>query len=589
MVADLPSVFSGEGIAFIDPYMRYFKKEVNGEKTHDPTSTYLWHLQKKKDEISRLSHQFEPYIQPLFGITTNTLLQHGGLRGTLFRFPFRQRHMLENVSSVSAANLLSTTVYDKDKIETLVHSLVADGNHMLLFLKNIESIEVYEKHPASCQPEPERLLKVCVESDFLDVVRNKRHEFQRSVCQRVTQNDGDSSVSTSYPLALQISDDIERKLPETTYWLVSQYFASKNDCKSIEADTNLGYLPIVGVAVRLDFTPNKNDLCREVPDGHIFCFLPLPLEKKSPTGLRVHVHGCFAIDQNRRHIKWPSADQTGPLDDPALVWNQFLVSSLLPKAMTLLTTFLIELQQRKEVAVNAMPDTLKRALDRKTEHNSEYFARLVYAIMPDVDGVTHQWKSLAVTFVESVISRQRLFFSPTNSPRGRWLHWEDTTFDILTRDDDQSHLLRTVLYSDNRNLACVPDYVLKLLPEDAAGITVFRVCESLLNVQSEMKLSDSEHKVLLQYVMANLSFPRDISYLHGLRLLPLANGCWTEFKENSPHNEKVYVGSKEHPSSLLPGLESRFLKVDVAPKSCKKLAEQGNILQTLHILCYYCL
>ena len=568
MVVDLPSVFSGEGIAFIDPYMRYFKKEIDGERTPDPTSSYLWHLVKKKDEISRLSHQFEPYEQELFGITKDTFSQSGGLRGTLFRFPFR-RDVLGNASSASSANLLSTTVYDEEKIQTLVHSLVADGNHMLLFLKNIESIEVYEKRPES---QPKRLLKVCVEPDYLDSVTVRRQEFQEKVVESIISHD--SSVSTTYPLAIQLSDEIGRKPPETTYWIVSHYFAAKHECKSTETDMKSGYLPLVGVAVKLNVDPDKKDLCQEVPDGHIFCFLPLPLEKESPTGLRVHVHGCFAVDQNRRHIKWPTADQTGPLNDPALTWNLFLVSSLLPKAMTQLTTFVTQLQQKNEIALNVVPEALQFALDRKTEHNQEYLARLVYAIIPDVSVVRHQWKALADAFAKAVISKQRMFFSPSH-PYGRWLHWEDTTFDILTKDDVESHLLRTVLYTDNRNLACIPDYMLKLLPEKASRITVHKVCECLLNVQSEMTLSDSDRIILLKYVMNNLTFPRDISHLYGLKLLPLADGTWTAF---GPNDEKVYIGSKDHPSRLLPGLESHFLNVSVAPRACKDLAKLGNVL-----------
>jgi len=574
--SDLPSVFSGEGIAFIDPYMRYFKKEISGERTCDPTSTYLWHLQKKQDEISRLSHQFEPYLQQLFGITQDTFLQIGGFRGTLFRFPFRQHEMLKNASLANSANLLSATVYDTEKIKTLVHSLVADGNHMLLFLKSIESIEVYEKHPGS---QPKRLLKVSVEPDYLDVIKTGRQEFQQKVSQSITQHEvGGNSVSTTYPLAIRILDETGSKLPETTYWLVSQYYAAESECKSVEADAKLGYLPLVGVAIKLDTELDKRDICMEVPDGHIFCFLPLPLEKKSPTGLRVHVHGCFAIDQNRRHIKWPTADQTGPVNDPALIWNQFLVGSLLPKAMTQLITFLIQLQQKKEITVNMMPEVLKRELDKKTKNNPEYFARLVYAIIPDVSVVTHQWRTLAAAFEEAMIGRQQLFFSPSQShPCGRWLHWEDTTFDVMTNSDHESHLLRTVLYTDNSNLACVPDYVVKLLPKEAARITVYKVCESLVSVQSEMTLSYDDRVVLLGYVMTHLRFPQDVSHLRGLNLLPLADGTWTEFTTNTPNNEKVYVDSKDHPRSLLPGLESHFLEVSVAPRLCKELAKQSNI------------
>ena len=97
-----------------------------------------------------------------------------------------------------------------------------------------------------------------------------------------------------------------------------------------------------------------------------------------------------------------------------------------------------------------------------------------------------------------------------------------------------------------------------------------------------MILSDSDRIVLLAYVMRDLKFPQDVRHLCGLKLLPLADNTWTEFKTNSPNNVKVYVGSKDHPVSLLPGLESHFLKVDVVPRSCKELAKQSNYLSLYH-------
>ena len=50
------------------------------------------------------------------------------------------------------------------------------------------------------------------------------------------------------------------------------------------------------------------------PSGHVFCFLPLPLEQKSSTGLPVHINGYFSISQNRRHLKWPTAGHKAQSD-----------------------------------------------------------------------------------------------------------------------------------------------------------------------------------------------------------------------------------------------------------------------------------
>ena len=59
----------------------------------------------------------------------------------------------------------------------------------------------------------------------------------------------------------------------------------------------------------------------------MFCFLPLPLEQKSATGLPVHVNGYFSISQNRRHLKWPTAGHRVQSDkvklDVWLLWHKF--------------------------------------------------------------------------------------------------------------------------------------------------------------------------------------------------------------------------------------------------------------------------
>ena len=96
-------------------------------------------------------------------------------------------------------------------------------------------------------------------------------------------------------------------------------------------DKDLSYLPSVGVAMA---TPPREDLPTPAVAGHVFCALPLPVQKKSMTGLPVHVNGFFALSQNRRHIKTPNADQDsqGRLTDKSLLWNCCLMEEAVPKA-----------------------------------------------------------------------------------------------------------------------------------------------------------------------------------------------------------------------------------------------------------------
>ena len=104
--------------------------------------------------------------------------------------------------------------------------------------------------------------------------------------------------------------------------------------KILLTDEELSYLPSVGVAMAM---PSGIGLPTPDIQGHVFCVLPLPVQKKSVTGLPVHVNGFFSLSQNRRHIKKPNADQEEQekqkkLNDKSLIWNICLLEEAVPKA-----------------------------------------------------------------------------------------------------------------------------------------------------------------------------------------------------------------------------------------------------------------
>ena len=130
------------------------------------------------------------------------------------------------------------------------------------------------------------------------------------------------------------------------------------------------------------------------PQGQVFCFLPLPLEKKSPTGLRVHVHGSFAVDQNRRHLKYPTADQT-QITDTDLLWNKFLMGVLLPKAFSHLIDYLVSLQ-----SCQYLSDELRTQIGL----NNQLIPSLVYSVIPEPKLVPHHWRLVVPGIAQEVRS-----------------------------------------------------------------------------------------------------------------------------------------------------------------------------------------
>ena len=380
-----------------------------------------------------------------------------------------------------------------------------------------------------------------------------------------------NSISAIYPISIEVTKLNDSQNKSTTRWFISQYFAGKGEAKLNKCSSNAGNLPAVGVALQIPSNPDEH-LLKSEPRGHIFCFLPLPLEKRSPTGLYFHVHGCFAIDQNRRHLKWPSADQK-QLTDDALLWNQFLVNVVLPKAMLPLVSYLIT---NFSNGMGSLIDDLRKFLQACSSINPDYLSQLVYSLLPNKEIVTSQWQNMVESFYQDVWSLQ---ICHTSVNGGKWLKCTDCIFDDVGNAGTKYQLVRSVLLNDKQNLSSLPAHLFKRLPYHSKKITAEIACESLRKVQNKMSLTDNNRVDLLTYFLENL---KSSTGLIGLKLLPLANGSWTEF-EPSSSKSKVYVGSKDHPQRLLPGLEHLFLMVAIVPKACKDLASRGELCNKLRI------
>ena len=59
--------------------------------------------------------------------------------------------------------------------------------------------------------------------------------------------------------------------------------------------------------------------------GKVFCFLPLPIH----SGLPVHINGCFAVDDSRRHLRERTEDDKS---DHGAKWNQVLMRQVIVQA-----------------------------------------------------------------------------------------------------------------------------------------------------------------------------------------------------------------------------------------------------------------
>ena len=273
--------------------------------------------------MAEIADQFSPY-KGIFDCT-GEVFYRGFYNGTLFRFPLR-----------TATSDLSETLYSFEKVDTLFDSFKADAHLMLLFLQHLESIELYLREESDSRPR--KVFQVKISEESLHTVRAKRKEFREKIEPGKLTS---ASRSVTYPIIIEtVNFDSPGATNNTKHhsFLVTSYFCGgkvSSTFQKLMSDKSLSYLPSVGVAMALPTGPKL-----ETPDiqGHVFCFLPLPVQKTSLTGLPVHVNGFFALTQNRRHIKSPNAEQedqekTGrQLTDKSLLWNKCLLEEAIPRA-----------------------------------------------------------------------------------------------------------------------------------------------------------------------------------------------------------------------------------------------------------------
>ena len=297
-------------------------------------------MKNDRHVMDNIPDQFAPY-KGIFECTDD-VFSRGCYNGTLFRFPLRHR-----------PSELSPTLYSAEKVHTLFEGFMADAHVILLFLQHLEFIELYVREEHDDQPR--KTFQVGITDESLRLVREKRKEFHKKIS---TGSLLPHPVQVTYPINVEtvhFSQGSEATRQSHSF-LVTNYFCGQevsSDFQTLSKDQSLSYLPLVGVAMALPASPSE-----PTPEiqGHVFCFLPLPVQKTSLTGLPVHVNGFFALSQNRRYIKSPNAEQEDQeLTDKSLLWNRCLLKEALPKAYA---TMLLEAINEK--SYNIQEETVYR-------------------------------------------------------------------------------------------------------------------------------------------------------------------------------------------------------------------------------------
>ena len=480
-ILDLPSIISGDTLAFFEPQETIWEGE-SGQ----------WFSLSDLDGSDNLKCSS--------GIANfNPPTRH--YAKTLFRFPLRTR-----------ASGLSENIYTVEKLNELIDALRSEAKLLLLFLRSIQTIEVYNIDSRGRQS---RTFQATIAESCLTSVSEKRRDLltQLKSCHADVQYNFSSVIEFTAKFDISVYDRAVGNKPITSHWVVANQVGSANAAVR-EASVKQKVFPWVGTAVELD-SPG---------DGRIFCFLPMPIETAS--NLPVHVNGTFGLNDDRRSLKWPGPERR---NDTMANWNAMLIKDVLPSCY------------------------VKLLLEARDQLTPAKF----YKAWPQVELLeSNHWECVLTPIFASMFSSSVIWSHNYN----QWVNPTKATY--KPRTGELLSIVDTVLTACGVVLAEVPAHVWEAFDYSEPQIPVTEVTPAIVrenlrdcpNSYASINISNSDTKELLSYCLSD--DPLCYNDLHNLNLLPLANGTFTAF-----HVTSIHVSTPECPTSLLPGLEHKLVDV----------------------------
>lgn len=482
----------------LDPHQTLFGAHESGQ---------CWNLKSDIKEITELSDQFAPYFG-IFGILEKNI-KDANFPGTLFRFPLRLR-----------PSQLSSNIYNKEKVLELFESFKADADTVLLFLKSVHKISLHVRESDGTE---RMLFQVTATGNAED--KSERPNGLKVLGQAVdSYNNGVPSSTVTcvtYQVNIDTQDETAKETQRTT-WLVSNGVGGRGMCAELDSlADDLKFIPTIGIALPLAAASKDDEGATPGFSGRAFCFLPLPPGEDSETGLPVHVSGFFGLTDNRRSIKWREVDQWR---DPAALWNELLMVTVIPRAyLLLLTEAIARVQTKKDQDFPLSPTG-------------------TYGAWPDPRRVKSRWRPLLQPLFHELLQLPVIY-----SLCERWVQAGEAVFSELDPDRDVSDVVINYLQNSGLQVAKVPvsvDAVLASCVTEACEVK--KVTPSLLRQvirKSKHKGPSQEKLLLLEFVLSDANY----SDLIGLELLPLQDETFTSFSSSVSEKDAIYIASEEYP------------------------------------------
>ena len=308
-VTDYPSFVSRDRIIFFDPH----GAAIPGTSRQEPGRE--WNLADAK-----WYEQYPDFMQVY--AAGGLPLGDTNFKGTLFRLPLRTAEHAKNSE-------IRKQAFTESNVNELLDALINSGEELLLFLKSVQEIRVYEI-PANSQETRQEILAIVTLNQ--QEVREARQQILDAIPKtpdkllELCHNNPAGLISVSY--RHEIETNSGNRNTKSTWRTVSLIRTDEGGelAKVIKAmyESQEKVLPWAGAAARINAVSTEEN--PQPVGGKVYCFLPLPLE----SGLPVHINGFFNLNSSRDNLSSDSG-QTGK-DRPRAIWNQLLAQHVLSHA-----------------------------------------------------------------------------------------------------------------------------------------------------------------------------------------------------------------------------------------------------------------
>ena len=383
-------------------------------------------LIENKDSLQLYHDQFIPY-EGLFDCNIFDLSAEDGYPATLFRFPFR-------TPMTGQKSKICNEVYTKEKVSKLVKSLKDQSQELLIFLKNVKKVLLYELDKG-CSPS---IAREVFSVECYSTVENPvpRTDLIRKCTKQFRLPFDNKTCLTKFDILVH---DDNNDIQNT--WLVSSAICPSSLQHRPEAK---GLLPLAEVAIKLD-PSSTEQMWKPSSDskyGKLCCFLPLPMTIPLP----FHVNGFFSVGKDRRNISATDDESFGSL------WNRALAEGPLVTAFINLLSALCS-KCDLSVVVDA---------ELKQNHLQSYYALWNFGTGSDL---------ICAKFTPSFKDRVSSHTSKIIWSEVKGGCWLSPTKIIVFKDNLMEHKLRKVLQrdacdlllQDGKNFVDLPEHVYEIL------------------------------------------------------------------------------------------------------------------------------